>query len=80
MNATLDAPAIAEAGRRLYQEKLQALLEPKETGRYLVLNVEAGEFELGDDALTPSETMRRRFPNTLFFALRAGYPAMIHRR
>ncbi len=64
----------------LNAEKLRALLEPKETGRYVVLNVETGEFELGDDAVTPSEKMRQRFPGMLFYALRVGYPAMLHRR
>ncbi len=79
MNRSADPNDIAERGRALYAEKLRPLLEPKETGRYVVLNVETGEFEMGDDAVTPSEKMRQRFPGTLFYALRVGYPAMITR-
>lgn len=79
MNPSVDPNAIAERGRALYAEKLRAFLEPKETGRYVVLNVETGEFELGDDAITPSERMKQRYPGTLFYALRVGYPAMLHR-
>lgn len=79
MKTTLDPEVVAQRGRLLYEEKLRALLEPKERGRYLVLNVETGDFEIGDDALTPSETMRLRFPGTLLYALRIGHPAMLQR-
>jgi hypothetical protein len=79
MNRTIDPEVVAAQGRALYEKTLRAALEPKETGRYVVLNVETGAFELGDDAITPSEKMRERFPGTLFYALRVGYPAMLHR-
>ncbi|WP_394796333.1 hypothetical protein [Armatimonas sp.] len=78
--STLPNPeTIAQRGRAVYEQKLRALLEPAEIGRYLVLNIDTGEYELGNDALTPSEAMRQRFPGTLFYAMRVGYPAMLQR-
>ena len=79
MNTLPNPETIAQRGRAVYEQKLRALLEPTEIGRYLVLNIETGEYELGNDALTPSETMRQRFPGTLFYAMRVGYPAMLQR-
>jgi hypothetical protein len=79
MNTLPNPETIAQRGRAVYEQKLRALLEPAEIGRYLVLNIETEEYELGNDALTPSEAMRRRFPGTLFYAMRIGYPVMLQR-
>ena len=79
MNTLPNPEIIAQRGRAVYEQKLRALLEPAEIGCYLVLNVETGEYELGNDALTPSEAMCQRFPGTLFYAMRVGYPAMLQR-
>lgn len=79
MNSYPNPEVIAQRGRAVYEQRLRTLLEPAQHGRYLVLNVETGEYEVGDDAMTPSETMRQRFPGTLFYAMRIGYPAMLQR-
>ncbi len=41
-----------------------------------MIDVETGDYELGDDYLTPSHTLHERRPEAPLFALRVGYPTL----
>ena len=73
MNLSADPNAIAERGRALYVEKLRTVLEPKETGSYVVLNVETGEFELAYSDFTYLNHKRRFGLNLRDFVTEKAY-------
>lgn len=63
---------IAARGRRLYERKLRAILEPQHDGEFLILNVETGEYELDADDDAASKRAKDRFPNAPLLTLRVG--------
>jgi hypothetical protein len=65
---------IVQRGQTLYEQEIRAKVEPEHRGKYLVLNVETGEFEIDVDDLAASKRARDRFPNSPLFTVRIGYP------
>ena len=72
---------IAELATRapaIYDAKLRHKLEPHEQGRYLALEVETGDYAIGDRFRDANGKLRERHPlPTLFFVFRIGYPAAV---
>ncbi|HEY4330865.1 MAG TPA: hypothetical protein VGN88_14075 [Phycisphaerae bacterium] len=62
-----------ELGERYYAEKLAKLLEPEHIGKYLVLDVDSGDYEIDVDHLAALERLRPRHPGKIFYATRVGY-------
>lgn len=65
---------IGRRGRELYEQTLRAKVEPENKGRYLVLNIETGDYAIGDEALPLSTQVRALSPAGQLYALRIGYP------
>lgn len=66
---------IVERGQRLYDERIRGEVEPGNRGKFLVVNVETGEYEMDTDDLVASRRAKARFPDAPLFTLRVGYPA-----
>jgi hypothetical protein len=62
----------AERGAKLYEQKLRGLLEPTHTGKYVVIDVETGEYELDADHLAASDRAAAKHPGALLYATRVG--------
>jgi hypothetical protein len=45
---------VAEKGEQIYQEKLKSILEPKENGKFVTIEVNSGEYFLGDSLISPT--------------------------
>lgn len=66
---------IAERGQKLYEERLRTQLEAENRGKFLIINVETGEYEMDASDLAASRRARDRFPNAPLFTMRIGFPA-----
>ena len=66
---------IVRRGKALYERELRAQLEPGNIGKYLALNVETGEWEMGEDHSETVLRARGRFPEAGIYGLRIGYKA-----
>jgi hypothetical protein len=66
---------IAARAKAIYEEKLRNLVEPHHVGKYLVINVETGEYELDADDTAASRRAYEKFPNAALYGMRVGYPA-----
>ena len=66
---------VVERGRTLYEERLRATIEPGNTGKFLVIDVDTGEYELDANDLVASKRARVRFPSARLFMMRVGHPA-----
>ena len=76
MNETLPDPKETGAkAREIYQRDLKAKLEPEFTGKYVIIDVDSGDFELGDDLLVTSRAFKARNPAGRFHVLRVGHRA-----
>ncbi len=63
---------ITERGTRIYEERLRQILEPQHIGKYLVIDVDTGEYELDDDHLAASDRAAAKRPGARLYAMRVG--------
>lgn len=63
---------IARRGREVYEREVRHEVEPEHRGRFLVLDVESGDYEIADDDLDASERILERRPDALLYGLRIG--------
>ncbi len=70
---------IARRGREVYEREVRRGVEPEHRGRFLVLDVESGDYEIADDDLEASERLRERRPDALLYGFRVGERGLSHR-
>lgn len=63
---------IARRGREVYEREIRRAVEREHRGRFLVLDVESGDYEIADDDLDASERLLERRPDALLYGLRIG--------
>ena len=63
---------IAERGAKVYAEKLRLLLEPQHNGKFVVIDVETGEYEVDADHLAASDRAAAKRPGAPLYATRVG--------
>ncbi len=67
---------IVRRGEEIYSSSLRARFETAENrGKFLVIDVETGDFELDIDDLNATERILARHPSALTFGIRIGYEA-----
>jgi hypothetical protein len=64
---------VARIAEEIYARQIRPKLGPEDKGKFLVLDIKTGEYELDADDLTASERLRARIPNGEYFGLRVGY-------
>jgi hypothetical protein len=72
----LTADEIGDRGETIYEERLRAQLEPGNVGRFLSIDIDSGEYEMGDNRLENVHRLRGRLPNAVVYTLKIGYPAV----
>jgi hypothetical protein len=72
----LTSDDVVRRGKALYEQHLRAKLEAGNKGKFLVINVETGEYEIGDDYGALSDQLHAADPDAPLFAMRIGYPAV----
>jgi hypothetical protein len=68
------ADEIAARGRDIYDRRLRERLEPGNNGKFLVIDVETGEYEMDEDDLAASLNAARKRPGGARYGMRIGYP------
>ena len=71
-NARPPTGEIAERGTQIYEEKLRDVLEPQHNGKYVVIDVETGHYELDADHLAASDRAAAKRPGAPLCATRVG--------
>ena len=64
---------IAQRGNELYRQMIRDQVLPHQKGKFLVLDIESGDYEVDEDDLSAEEVLRLRRPTGIFFGLRIGY-------
>lgn len=65
---------IVDRGKRLYDERIRPLVE-ENVGKYLLIDVESGDWAMGDDTLELADDLQARHPKALLYGMRIGYRA-----
>lgn len=66
---------IAERGQALYEREVQGSLTAGDVGKFLVLDIETGAYELDTDDLVAVRRARAKRPDGAFYVLRVGHSA-----
>ncbi len=64
---------ISSLGKSIYQEKIKHLVEPQENGKFIVIDVESGEYEIDEQDVVASSRLRERRPNAVTYGVIIGY-------
>ena len=74
---TLTPDEIVDRGEAIYRERLQAQLEPENVGKFLVIDIDTGEYEMGPEYLPLTDAMMDANPAAVLCILKIGYPAAV---
>lgn len=61
-------------GNKLYQERLQALLEPGQHGQFVAIEPDSEQYFLGRTSSQAMALARTALPEKQFFLARVGFP------
>jgi hypothetical protein len=64
---------IARLGNQIYQRDIRDQVMPQHKGKFLVLDITSGDYEIDEDDLSAEEVLRARRPDGVLFGLRIGY-------
>lgn len=79
------AEEVARRGQDVYERRVRTRVEGEaggaNDGRFVVLDVDSGDYEVADEALDATARLReRRGPDAVFYLMRVGRPAAFRMR
>jgi hypothetical protein len=64
---------IVQRGQEIYEEQIRAEVEAKHTGKFLVVDIETGLYEIDSSELAAFDRARAKHPDAAFYLLRVGH-------
>ena len=65
---------ICDRGEKIYQEQIKPLVEPQEKGKFVVIDIESGDYEIDRDPLAATRRLQERRPGSVQYTGRIGFP------
>lgn len=62
----------ARRGDALYENKIRPLVEEGNQGKFVLIDIETGEYEVDEDELAASDRLRERIPDAQPWLVRIG--------
>ncbi len=69
------AREIVQRGQAIYESQIRPRVERDQFGKYLVIDIDTGEYEIDADHLVASNRAAAKHPDAPLFAMRIGYRA-----
>ena len=66
---------ICDRGEEIYQEQIKPLVEPQEKGKFVVIDIESGDYEIDREHLAAIRRLRERRPDSVRYTGRIGFPS-----
>ena len=66
---------VTDLAREIYQEKIKPLVEPQEQGKFIVIDVVSGDYEIDEQIVDAFDRLKARRPESVAGGLRIGYRA-----
>ncbi len=63
---------IASRGRLLYEQNLRGVIEADNLNKFLIIDIETGDYEIDTDDLAASDRAHQKHPNGVFYGMRIG--------
>ena len=68
---------IVERGQALYDQQIRPQVEPQQNGKFMVLDIETGDYEVDMDSYAAYERAAARRSDAPFYLLRVGFPTAV---
>jgi hypothetical protein len=68
---------IVDRGQALYDQQIRQKVEPEHNGKFLVLDIETGDYEMDVDSRVAFDRADSKRPGAPFYFLRVGYPTAV---
>jgi hypothetical protein len=67
---------VARRGREIYEREIRARVEPEHAGRFVVVDVRSGDYEIADEDLEASDRLLERRPDAMLYGQPVGEPGL----
>jgi hypothetical protein len=71
MQTSLTPDQIGDRAEALY-ERIKNDIAPEHHGKFIILDVESGDYEIDEDDITAEERLSARRPNAVMYLMRVG--------
>lgn len=65
---------IVQRGQSLYDQQIRSQVETSHKGKFLVLDIETGEYEIDVSEVAALQRAKAKNPDAALYILRVGYP------
>ena len=65
---------VESRGEGIYDRQIRDKVELKHKGRFLVIDIETGEYEIDADDLVATKRLLVKRPNAVIYGIRIGFP------
>jgi hypothetical protein len=65
---------VVSRGEAIYAQSIRQQVEPTLRGKFLVMDIESGDYEVDEEDLQASKRLLARRPQAVVYGLRIGYP------
>ena len=65
---------IARRGEEIYASQLRDYLEKDHKGEVVIIDIESGEYEIGQDSLAANNRALSKHPGAALYGIRVGFP------
>jgi hypothetical protein len=69
------AEEVAARGEAINEQQVRAKVEAEHKGKFVVIDIETGEYEIDADDLAATKRALAKRPEAVLYGLRIGYPA-----
>ncbi len=66
---------VTAIGEAIYKEKIRSKVEPAQKGKFVVIDVESGDYEIDTDDASATRRLLKRRPDAVTYGVRVGYRA-----
>ena len=74
-NHTYSSEEITARGEAIYRERIRNLVEATEKGKFAIIDIETGDYEIDTRDATATLKLLERRPDAITYAVRIGYRA-----
>jgi hypothetical protein len=68
---------IVERGQALYDQQIREKVEPQQNGKFLVVDIETGEYEVDSNSVAALERATAKHPDPALYLVRVGFPTAV---
>ena len=65
---------VAARGEAIYERQIHPIIEAEHNGKFVIIDIETGTYEIDDDDLTATKRVLAKRPEAILYGLRIGYP------